>query len=200
MYIYTRHCDTSNAKVNVACIAARYQHPVLAHLSLLFHCPLLPSPAILLKVPVPVVERTHLPCLQPPTDAVEVESMIARAPCNSTVIDAGTAVVGLTLDAEVHDVIATYGTAVHYQVPRPQTHGVPTLHLEQLLRLDELFFATAGGRWVGGSGGRGGRGEGECGGLLVFALHYRVGGRHVKGRGEERRKEEERRERENETE
>ena len=43
--------------------------------------------------------------------------------------------VGLALDAEVHDVVATDGAVVHHDVPGPQRHGIPLLHLEPLLVL-----------------------------------------------------------------
>ena len=43
--------------------------------------------------------------------------------------------VGLALDAEVHDVVATDGAVVHHDVPGPQSHSVPLLHLEPLLFL-----------------------------------------------------------------
>ena len=44
--------------------------------------------------------------------------------------------VGLALDAQVHDVVAADGAVVHHDVPGPQRHGVPLLHLEPLLLTD----------------------------------------------------------------
>ena len=38
--------------------------------------------------------------------------------------------ISLTLDAEVHDVVPADGAVVHDDVPGPQRHGVPLLHLE----------------------------------------------------------------------
>ena len=43
--------------------------------------------------------------------------------------------VGLTLDAQVHDVVPADGAVVHHDVPGPQGHRVPLLHLESLLLL-----------------------------------------------------------------
>ena len=44
--------------------------------------------------------------------------------------------VGLTLDAQVHDVVPADGAVVHHDVPGPQSHCVPLLHLEPLLLAD----------------------------------------------------------------
>ena len=38
--------------------------------------------------------------------------------------------VSLTLDAQVHDVVAADGAVVHHDVPSPQRDGRPFLHLE----------------------------------------------------------------------
>ena len=38
--------------------------------------------------------------------------------------------IGLALDAEVHDVVAADGAVVDHDVPSPQRNGVPLLHLE----------------------------------------------------------------------
>ena len=38
--------------------------------------------------------------------------------------------VGLALYAEVHDVVAADGTVLHLDIPRPQSAGIPPLHLE----------------------------------------------------------------------
>ena len=43
--------------------------------------------------------------------------------------------VGLALDAQVHDVVAADGAVVHHDIPGPQRHRVPLLHLEPLLVL-----------------------------------------------------------------
>ena len=54
-----------------------------------------------------------------------------------------THLIGLTLDAQVHDVVPADGAVVHHNVPGPQRHRVPLLHLEPLL-LTDLACATRG--------------------------------------------------------
>ena len=41
---------------------------------------------IFLELPVSVVKRTHLPGLEPPGDAVEVESMVTHSPGHGTLL------------------------------------------------------------------------------------------------------------------
>ena len=61
---------------------------------------------------------------------MEVEGVVAHPPGHGTLLASGAGLVGLTLDAEVHDVVPADGAVVHHNVPRPQGHGVPLLHLE----------------------------------------------------------------------
>ena len=88
------------------------------------------SVSILLELPVPVVERADLPGLEPPGDAVEVEGVVAHAPRDGALLGGRRRLVGLALDAEVHDVVAADGAVVHHDVPGPKCHRVPLLHLE----------------------------------------------------------------------
>lgn len=46
-------------------------------------------------------------------------------PSDRAVIGGGRLVVGLTLDAQVHDVVTADGTGVNYQVPAPQGNSIP---------------------------------------------------------------------------
>jgi len=95
------------------------------------------------KFPFPVVERAHLTVFQPTRYAVEVKSVIARAPCDRAIFGGDHQLLfRLTFDAQVHDVITADGTVVHDNVPRPQRDSVPLLHLEVFLGL----LATAAGR------------------------------------------------------
>ena len=91
---------------------------------------LLCSVSIFLELPVPVVEGTDLPGLQPPGDAVEVEGVVAHPPGHGALLAGGAGLVGLALDAQVHDVVPADGAVVNHNVPSPQGHGVPLLHLE----------------------------------------------------------------------
>jgi len=75
--------------------------------------------AVLLEVPLAVVQRAHLTRFEPARDAVKVERMIAHAPCHRAFLVRGRLLIRLTLDAQIHDVIATDGTVVDDYVPRP---------------------------------------------------------------------------------
>ena len=86
--------------------------------------------SILLELPVPVVERANLPSLEPPGDAMKVEGMVAHAPRDRALLRGRRCLVRLAFDAEIHDVIATDGAVVHHDVPCPESHCVPLLHLE----------------------------------------------------------------------
>ncbi len=61
---------------------------------------------------------------------MEVEGVVAHAPGHGALLAGGRGLVGLALDTEVHDVVAAYGAVVHHDVPCPQGHRVPLLHLE----------------------------------------------------------------------
>lgn len=135
------HVDTiSNARWRDACP----RRPGCAsERPLLVFCPL---PAILLEFPVTVVERADLAGLQPTGDAVEVEGVlrnssvrlaisearmwqayIADTPSHRALLARGRSLVGLAVDAQVHDVVATDGAVVNHDVPGPERHGVPLL-------------------------------------------------------------------------
>eukprot|EP00416_Gambierdiscus_australes_P039667 CAMPEP_0171094526 /NCGR_PEP_ID=MMETSP0766_2-20121228/41428_1 /TAXON_ID=439317 /ORGANISM="Gambierdiscus australes, Strain CAWD 149" /LENGTH=84 /DNA_ID=CAMNT_0011553183 /DNA_START=83 /DNA_END=333 /DNA_ORIENTATION=+ len=80
------------------------------------------SAAVLLEFPLPVVQGTDLPRLQPARDAMEVEGMVAHTPSDGALFACVRALVCLALDAEVHDVIPADGAVVHHNVPSPQRH------------------------------------------------------------------------------
>mmetsp|Transcript_13236 Transcript_13236/g.33618 ORF Transcript_13236/g.33618 Transcript_13236/m.33618 type:complete len:211 (+) Transcript_13236:179-811(+) len=95
--------------------------------------PIAYSAPILLEFPVAVVERADLPRLEPATDAVEVEGVVAHAPRDCALVRGGARLVGLALDAQVHDVVPADGAVVHHDVPRPERDRAPLLHHEALL-------------------------------------------------------------------
>merc|ERR1719384_1035 len=98
--------------------------------------------SVLLELPVPVVEGADLPGLEPAGDAVEVEGVVTHPPGNRALLAGGARLVCLALDAQVHDVVAADGAVIHHDVPGPQRHRVPLLHLEPLL---VLALSSVGG-------------------------------------------------------
>ena len=102
---------------------------------------------VLLELPVSVVKGADLPGLEPSGDAVEVEGVVAHAPRDGALLGGRRRLVGLALDAQVHDVVPADGAVVHDDVPGPQRHCVPLLHLEPLLLEDLAPSAT---EWPGG--------------------------------------------------
>ncbi len=77
-----------------------------------------------------------------------MESLDSRPPIQGGRSDELPYLIGLALDAEVHDVIATDGAIVHHDVPGPQGDRVPLLHLEALLLLFPRTPAATPGRHV----------------------------------------------------
>lgn len=71
-----------------------------------------------------------MPSFEPPRDAMEVERMIANPPSHCALLTRVGSLVGLTLDAQVHDVVSTNGTIVHDDIPCPQGHCTPFLDLK----------------------------------------------------------------------
>lgn len=88
---------------------------------------------VLLELPVSIVERAHLSCLEPSRDAVKVEGVIADSPGDRAFFARSGSLICLALDAEVHDVISADGAVVDDNVPGPKSYGVPLLDLEALL-------------------------------------------------------------------
>lgn len=64
-------------------------------------------------------------CLEPSRNAVEVEGVIALTPSDGALFGCGRALVGLAFDAKVHDVVSADGAVIDYDVPGPETDGIP---------------------------------------------------------------------------
>ena len=86
--------------------------------------------AVLLEFPIAVVERADLSGFEPSRNTVEVEGVIAHPPGHGALLTGGGRLVGLTFNAEIHDVVTADSAVVHHDVPSPQGHGVPFLHLK----------------------------------------------------------------------
>ena len=77
---------------------------------------------VLLKLPIAIVQRTHLATGQPSTDAVKVECMVAGSPRYGALFGGCGGLICLALDAQLHDVVLTDGADVDHNVPSPQCH------------------------------------------------------------------------------
>jgi hypothetical protein len=103
------------------------------------------STSILLKFPIPIIQWTHLPRLQPPRDAVKVESVIADTPCDSAFFSGGGGLVSLAFDAQVHDVVTADGAVVNDDVPGPECDRVPLMYA--LVILSRMSFSSPPLEW-----------------------------------------------------
>ena len=68
---------------------------------------------------------------------MEVECVVTHSPGHCALLTGGTGLVGLTLDAEVHDVVPADGAVVHHNVPSPKSNGVPFLYFKPLPAREE---------------------------------------------------------------
>jgi len=98
-----------------------------------------------LELPLAIVQRTDVPCLKPTGDTVEVESVITDTPGSVTLFTAGSHLVGLTINAEVHDVVSANGTVVNDDIPCPERDRVPFLNLKSFLAIIFLLSGLGGG-------------------------------------------------------
>ena len=73
---------------------------------------------------------------------MEVEGVVAHPPGHCALLAGSAGLVGLALDAQVHDVVPAYGAVVHHNVPGPQGARVPFLHLEPALPAPASNFRT----------------------------------------------------------
>ena len=72
--------------------------------------------AVSLELPVLVVEGTPVLLLEPSRDAVEVEGVVASAPSSSAFVLCICDLVGLTVDAGLHDVVLANSTVINCDV------------------------------------------------------------------------------------
>lgn len=55
----------------------------------------------------------------------EGATYVANSPCDGALLTCGGSLIGLALDAEVHNVVSTDGAVVDDNVPSPEGNGVP---------------------------------------------------------------------------
>jgi len=102
--------------------------------------------SVLLEFPLAIVQWANLSSLEPSRNAVEVEGVVANSPGNRALLTCRGCLIGLAFDAEIHDVVSANGAVVDDDVPGPQSHGVPLLHLEPLFA---AFLTADCGRATG---------------------------------------------------
>ena len=79
---------------------------------------------------------------------MEVEGVVAHPPGHGAPLAGGRGLVGLALDAQVHDVVPADGAVVHHDVPGPQSNSIPLLHLKPLLVLHKLQLWFVFFSWI----------------------------------------------------
>lgn len=89
--------------------------------------------SVLFEFPVLVVKRACLEFLKPSGDAVEMESMVARSPSHIALFGPSFFLVGLALNAVVHEVVPTNCARILFSLPFPHGHGVPLLDHKLIL-------------------------------------------------------------------
>lgn len=98
-----------------------------------------------MKLPLTIIQGTNLARFQPTGNTMLVKGVlhrqrvrqwppvgktlyIARAPSHGTIFLTCGVRIGLTFNAQVHNVIAANGTVIYLNVPRPQGDGIPLGH------------------------------------------------------------------------
>ena len=70
---------------------------------------------------------------------MEMKGVIADTPCHSALVVA--CLVGLALDARVHNVVPADGAVVNVNIPSPECDGTPLLDLKDLVLWGHLYSA-----------------------------------------------------------
>jgi len=63
---------------------------------------------------------------------MEVKSMIANAPSDSAFFAGCGSLVGLTFDAQIHDMVSTDGAVIDHNIPGPKGDCIPLFDFETL--------------------------------------------------------------------
>jgi len=73
---------------------------------------------------------------------VEVKGVIADSPCHSALFVCSSALIRLTFDTKIHDVVSADGAVINDNIPSPESNGVPLLDFESLLAITTLNGTT----------------------------------------------------------
>ena len=85
---------------------------------------------VLLKFPVTVIQGANLSRFQPSRDTMEMKSMITHSPSHRALFRGNRSLIGLTFNAQIHDMVSTNGAIINDDVPGPQSNGIPLFYLE----------------------------------------------------------------------
>ena len=66
--------------------------------------------------------------VDPSSDTMGVEGMIAHSPCNSAIFFGGSANGGLAFDAFIHKTVPADSTSICYNIPGPKSDTIPRLY------------------------------------------------------------------------
>lgn len=69
-----------------------------------------------------------------------MQTYIADSPGHRALFARGRGLVGLALDAEVHDVVSANGAVVDDNVPRPKSYRVPLSHVSPNLAMSYIVY------------------------------------------------------------
>lgn len=64
---------------------------------------------------------------------MKVEGMVASSPGDGALFGARARLIGLALNAQVHNVISANSAVIHLNIPGPKRYGVPLGHSETCL-------------------------------------------------------------------
>lgn len=89
----------------------------------------------LLICPIFVIQWAYRSQLQPPLNAMHVESVITNTPCSNTVVSWVVDTIGLAFNTWLHQVVTTNGARLNNNIPRPECHSCPLLYFKSLFSL-----------------------------------------------------------------
>ena len=95
--------------------------------------------SIFVVFPRSIVKRADTSLFKPSSNAVMMESMIANSPRNNALFGWLLILVGLTIDAWLHNVTFANGAVFYFDVPWPESYSSPFFDFESLRNWWFLF-------------------------------------------------------------